>query len=133
MLKSVTLVAFFSLSVHCIAVAKPMALIGNSYQKAFYISLAQRMQGNIDRMFYKLSMKPTEVRTAVPSLIWFDNDPLSLSTMVAETATEDTVNVIFEPALAETSPNGEVTQRQSSKKRLMKSMRCFHHVPLSRD
>ena len=65
MLKFVILVAILALHGDFIAVAKPMAMIGDSFQGALYATLAKSMQGNIDRMFYEVSMKPVEAPIVV--------------------------------------------------------------------
>ena len=129
MLKAVTSVAVFTLFVHFIAVAKPMALSGDSLQAALYKTLAQSIQGNIDRMFYEVSMKPKEATTVVPSVTMFNGDPLSWSTMISKTSTDDIFNDIVKPALAEKFPSGGISGRPTPRN----PMRSFHHFPFPRD
>ena len=135
MLKFVILVAILSLHGDFIAVAKPMAMIGDSFQGALYATLAKSMQGNIDRMFYEVSMKPVEAPTVVPPVIMFKKDPISAPTMESTRPSEETVHDIFEPALAETLSNDEITPRDKVLGRQIPtiSIRCFRHFSHPRD
>ena len=135
MLKFVILVAILSLHGDFIAVAKPMAMIGDSFQGALYATLAKSMQGNIDRMFYEVSMKPVEAPTVVPPVIMFQKDPFTTSMMISTTPIEGPVHDIFEPGLAETLSDDESTPRDKLLGGQMptRSIRCFRHYPHPRD